>query len=188
MILMKAVFSVTLILFSVIDILGSLPVILNMKKQGIQVEAGKSTLISGMLMLLFLFFGVSVLSLFGVEVESFALAGSLIIFLIGLEMVLGVRFFRDEPGNSSGSIVPIAFPIIAGAGTLTTIISLKAKFSTPSILLGILINLILVFIVLRSSNWIGKKLGDEGTNTLRKVFGIIIIAIAFQMFKNNWMV
>ncbi|MEL6671815.1 MAG: MarC family protein [Bacteroidota bacterium] len=181
--MLQAVFSVSLILFSVIDILGSLPVIIDLKRQGTHIAAGRATLIAGLLMFAFLFAGVSILGLFGIEVASFALAGSLIIFFIGLEMILGIRFFREEAQGGSGDIVPIAFPLVAGAGTLTTIISLKAKFDTVSISLGILVNLLIVFVVLRSSGWIGKKLGDSGAAALRKVFGIILIAIAFQMFK-----
>ena len=184
--ILKSLLSVTLILFSVIDIPGSLPVIINLKKQGIQIESGKATLIAGFLMLLFFFFGASILKLFGVEVESFALAGSLIIFLIGLEMILGIRLFREDSHAGSGTIVPLAFPLIAGAGTLTTIISLKAKYDSISIILGIVLNLLFVFLVLRSSDWLGRKIGEEGANSLRKVFGIILIAIAFQMFKSNW--
>lgn len=177
--------SVSLILFTVIDIPGSLPIILNLKKQGMKVQAMQTTLIAGFLMLLFLFFGTSVLDVFGIEVASFALAGSLIIFFMGLEMILGIRFFRDEPHASSGSIVPLAFPIIAGAGTLTTILSLKSKFETMSILSGILFNLFIIFLALRSTGWLERKIGDSGLEALRKIFGIIIIAVAIQMFRSN---
>jgi multiple antibiotic resistance protein len=185
--LISSVLSVALVLFTVIDIPGSVPIILNLKKQGISVEPGFTTLISGILMVLFLFFGSSILGIFGVEVGSFALAGSLIIFFMGLEMVLGIRFFRDEPNSAAGSIVPLAFPLIAGAGTLTTILSLKTQHPTLSILIGILINLLVIFLVLRSSDWIGKKLGDNGANALRKVFGVILVAVAIQMFRANWL-
>ena len=183
--LFTSTLSVSLILFTVIDIPGSLPIILNLKKQGLQVQAGRTTLIAGLLMLLFLFFGTSVLDVFGIEVASFALAGSLIIFFMGLEMILGIRFFRDEPSASSGAIVPLAFPIIAGAGTLTTILSLKSKFGTMSILTGIILNLLLVFLALRSTGWLERKIGDSGLEALRKIFGIIIIAVAIQMFRSN---
>jgi multiple antibiotic resistance protein len=182
---LTAIFSITLILFTVIDIVGCLPIIIDMKRQGIRIESGKTTLVSGMLMISFLFFGASMLKVFGVEIASFALAGSLIIFFIGLEMVLGMRFFRDQGQGSTGSIVPMAFPIIAGAGTLTTILSLKARYDNGSIIVGILINLLLIFLVLYFSNHLERKLSDTVTNTLRKVFGIILIAIAFQMFKAN---
>ena len=183
--MMKAVFSVTLILFSVIDIFGSLPVVINLKRQGSRIHAGQATLIAGLIMVLFLFYGSAILGLFGIDIQSFALAGSLIIFFIGLEMILGIRLFREERQDGSGTIVPIAFPIIAGAGTLTTIISLKAEFDTWSILAGIALNLIVVFLVLRSSGWISAKIGEQGLSSLRKVFGIILMAIAFQLFKTN---
>ena len=180
-----AILTVSLILFSVIDIIGSLPVIINMKKEGVVINPLTATASAAIIMLAFLFFGVTILGIFGIEVSSFAIAGALIILFIGLEMILGIRIFRqhhDEEG-SSGNIVPIAFPLLAGAGTLTTIISLKAEFDNISIILGILINLIFVFVILKSTDWISKKMTNQVSSTLRKVFGIILIAIAIQMFK-----
>jgi multiple antibiotic resistance protein len=187
--MMAAVFSVSLILFSVIDIIGSLPIIMNMKKEGVTINASIATATAGIIMLSFLFFGNAVLGLFGLEVASFALAGALIIFFIGLEMVLGIRFFRDHhEDGGSGSIVPIAFPLVAGAGTLTTILSLKAEFDSVSILIGIVINLLIVFIILRSSDWLAKRISPQVIATLRKVFGILLIAIAIQMVRQHLMV
>ena len=183
--MIKAIFSVTLILFSVIDIFGSLPVVINLKRQGSRIHPGQATAIAGLIMILFLFFGTALLGLFGVDIQSFALAGSLIIFFIGLEMVLGIRLFRDEASGNTGTVVPIAFPIIAGAGTLTTIISLKAEFDTWTILAGIGLNLLVVFLVLRSTGWIAKKMGEQGLGILRKVFGIILIAICFPTFQSK---
>jgi len=183
-----AILSVTLILFSVIDIIGSLPVLINMKREGLKIRAGIATFSAASIMLLFFFFGATVLGLFGISVSSFALAGALIIFFSGLEMILGVRIFRnhhDDEGGE-GSIVPIAFPLIAGAGTLTTIISLKAEFDNYSILAGIIINLVFVFIILNSLNWISNKISPQVSATLRKVFGIILLAIAIQMMKDNF--
>ena len=186
MLMLKALVSVTLVLFSVIDIPGSLPIIINMKKQGVVINAAMATLVAGILMISFLFFGASILGLFGIEISSFALAGSLIIFFIGLEMILGIRFFRDmDQEGSEGTIVPIAFPLLAGAGTLTTIISLKAEFSSLPIIGGILINLLIVFIVLNSTSWLSKKMSEQLISSLRKIFGILLIAIAIQMFKAN---
>ncbi|MEL7530334.1 MAG: MarC family protein [Bacteroidota bacterium] len=183
---LQAILSVSLILFSVIDIVGSLPVIIDLKRQGKEIHAGMATMVAGMLMIGFLFFGASMLHVFGIEVSSFALAGSLIIFFIGLEMTLGIRFFKEEQdGSNSGTIVPIAFPLVAGAGTLTTILSLKAQFDYGSIMLGILANLLLVFLVLRSSAWLARKMSPQLISTLRKVFGILLIAIAFQMLRAN---
>lgn len=182
-----AVLSVSLILFSVIDIIGSLPVILDMKKRGVTIHAPTATVTAGILMLAFLFFGVAILKIFGIEVSSFALAGSLIIFFIGLEMVLGINFFKgdNKDGSSSGSIVPIAFPLLAGAGTLTTILSLRSTFETPQIVMGIVINLLVIFLVLKSTPFLERKLPKTATDALRKVFGILLLAIAIQMFRTN---
>jgi len=181
-----AILSVSLILFSVIDIIGSLPVIINMKKEGVIIKPSLATSSAGLIMLIFLFFGASILGAMGIEVSSFALAGSLIIFFIGLEMTLGIRFFRDHhEDGGTGSIVPIAFPLLAGAGTLTTIISLKSEFDTYSIMAGIVINLLIVYLVLRSSDWMSRKMSPAVSSTLRKTFGIILIAIAIQMLKEN---
>ena len=183
----KEILSVSLILFSVIDVIGSIPIILNIKDKGIIIESGKATLVAGGIMILFLFFGDDVLALFGVDVNSFAVAGSLILFLLGIEMVLGVTLFKETEGSNSGSIVPIAFPIIAGAGTMTTIISLRAEYETLNILISILINIAIIYAILKSSNLIGRKLGKSGLAVLRKVFGIILLSIAIKLFKDNIM-
>ncbi len=183
---LTAILSVSLILFSVIDIIGSLPVIINMKKEGVAINPSIATGAAAAIMFAFLFFGSAILSVFGLEVSSFALAGSLIIFFIGMEMTLGIRFFRDHHGDdNSGSVVPIAFPILAGAGTLTTIISLKAEYDNYSILIGIALNLLIIYLILRSTGWISQKMSPQVSTTLRKVFGIILIAIAFQMAREN---
>lgn len=182
---LKDLFAVSLILFSVIDIIGSIPVLIDMKKKGIEIESLKASIVALLLMTVFLYGGASILNLFGVDISSFAVAGALIIFLIGLEMILGIRIFHDPPDTKSGSIVPIAFPLIAGAGTMTTIIALKAKYSVIDIQLGIIVNIIFVFLVLKSSKWLGKKLGNGGAMILRKVFGIILLSIAIKLFKEN---
>jgi multiple antibiotic resistance protein len=181
-----AVLSVTMILFSVIDIIGSLPIILDLKNRGVKIHAPTATLTAGILMIAFLFFGVAILGLFHVEVSSFALAGSLIIFFIGLEMVLGIHFFKSNNQESnSGSIVPIAFPLLAGAGTLTTILSLRSSFQTMEIMVGIAVNLLIIFVVLKISPWLEKKLPKTATEAMRKIFGILLLAIAIQMFRSN---
>ena len=182
----KEIVSVTLILFSVIDIFGNIPVIISMKEQGKKIRPSRATLAAGGLMILFLFLGESILKLFGVDVQSFAIAGAIIIFIIGMEMVLGITIFKDTSESSTSSIVPLAFPLIAGAGTLTTILSLKAEYQTLNISIGIAVNLVLVFLVLRSSNWIQRKIGRGGADVLRKVFGIILLAIAIKLIKSNW--
>ncbi|MFN3173075.1 MarC family protein [Phaeodactylibacter xiamenensis] len=183
----KDLISVSLILFSVIDIIGSIPLIIDMKKRGVKIESAKASVIAMVLMLLFLLTGRPLLSLFGVDVESFAVAGSIIIFLLGIEMVLGITLFRDDHlEEKTGTIVPIAFPLLAGAGTMTTILTLKAKYAPIDIALGIVLNTLIVFLVLRSSDWISKKLGESGANVLRKVFGIILLAIAIKIFRENF--
>lgn len=184
---LTAIFSVSLILFSVIDIIGSLPAIINMKKEGLQINPIVATGFAAIIMLLFLFFGASILGLFGISVSAFALAGALIIFLIGIEMLLGVRVFRDHHDEGgSGSIVPIAFPLLAGAGTLTTIITLKAEYDNTSIIIGIIINLVIIYVILRSTDWISRKISPQAATALRKIFGIILIAIAIQMCKDHF--
>jgi multiple antibiotic resistance protein len=185
MIHFKEIISVSLILFSVIDILGSIPVIIDLRKKAGHIESEKATLAAGAIMIGFLFLGESILRLFGLDVASFAVAGAVIIFLIGMEMILEVRIFRGETDPGTSSIVPLAFPLIAGAGTMTTIISLRAEFDQWNILIGILLNLLFVYIVLKSSTWLEKKLGKAGTNIIRKVFGIILLAIAVKLIKTN---
>lgn len=181
----KAIISVTLILFSVIDIIGNIPVIISLKEKGNKIQPGKTTITSGCIMILFLFFGEGILSLFGVDVGSFAIAGGIVIFIIGLEMVLGVDFFQSSDEAEEASIVPMAFPFIAGAGTLTTLLSLRAEFSVENIIAGIIINLLIIFLVIRSSDWLQAKLGKRGAAVLRKIFGIILLAIAVKLIKSN---
>lgn len=182
----KETVSVTLILFSVIDVIGSLPVIIDLRQKTGKIESERATLASGALMVSFLFVGERILNLFGVDVASFAVAGALIIFLIGLEMILGRTIFKPAV-NSGGAthIVPIAFPLIAGAGTLTTIISLRAEYQTVNIIIGIVLNLILIYAVLKSSAWLETRLGPGGLEILRKIFGIILLAIAIKLLKTN---
>ena len=182
----KETVSVTLILFSVIDVIGSLPVIIDLRQKTGKIESERATLASGALMVSFLFVGERILKLFGVDVASFAVAGALIIFLIGLEMILGRTIFKPA-ANSGGAthIVPIAFPLIAGAGTLTTIISLRAEYETVNIIIGIVLNLVLIYAVLKSSAWLETRLGPGGLEVLRKIFGIILLAIAIKLFKTN---
>lgn len=180
------VFSVTLILFSVIDILGAIPLIIIIKKRDGRIYAEKATIISAVLMVLFLFLGQSILMLFGLDVASFALAGAIVIFIVAIEMILGITLIKDDPESSgSGSVVPLAFPLIAGAGTLTTILSLRAVYSETNVLIGILVNLIFVYIVLRLSGWLERVIGKSGFAVLRRVFGVILLAIAVKIFKSN---
>lgn len=180
------IFSVTLILFSVIDILGAIPSIILIRQREGRIRAEAATLISAVLMVGFLFLGQSILNLFGLDVASFAVAGAIIIFIIAMEMILGITLIRSDPDSSgSGSIVPLAFPIIAGAGTLSTILSLRAVYEETNILIGIVLNLIVVYFVLRISSWLELKLGKSGFAVLRRVFGVILLAIAVKIVKNN---
>jgi multiple antibiotic resistance protein len=172
-------------LFAVIDIIGSVPILISMREKIGEINALKATLFSGALMLAFLVVGESFLKLMSVDVQSFAVAGSIVIFVIGLEMILGVEFFKSEGDTKTGSLVPIAFPLIAGSGTLTTVISLKANFGAYNIAAGIIVNLIVIYIVLRSLNPIERILGKAGLIVVRKFFGVILLAIAVKIFTSN---
>lgn len=184
-ILLTEIITVSLTLFAVIDMLGSVPVLLSLKKKMGEISAVQATVVSGGLMLLFFFVGEAVLNLMGLDISSFAIAGSIVIFILGLEMVLGMEFFRSEQGEKSGSIVPVAFPLIAGSGTLTTIMSLKATYHAYNILISILVNLIIIYVILRSLKLIERALGPSGILVVRKFFGVILLAIAIKIFKNN---
>ncbi|HLD54551.1 MarC family protein [Sediminibacterium sp.] len=178
--------TVTFTLFAVIDIVGSIPLLISLKeKMGGGIRSLQVTLISGALMILFLFAGKPFLKILGLDIRSFAVGGSIVIFLLGLEMVLGHEIFKGDNNAKSGSVVPIAFPIIAGSGTLTTIMSLKANFDEMYILFGILINLVVVYITLRLLKVIERALGESGLLAVRKFFGVILIAIAVKIFSTN---
>ena len=181
----RDILSVSLILFSVIDILGAIPVIIDLRRKTGHIHAEQATLVAGGIMIAFLYIGKSILNLFGVDINSFAIAGALIIFLIGLEMTLGRNIFKSEDAaaGKAASIVPLAFPVIAGAGTMTTILSLKSQYDEINILVGILLNLVFIYLVLKSSQWIEAKLGKMGANVLRKVFGVILLAISIKILK-----
>ena len=182
----KEIITVSFTLFAVIDMLGTIPVLASLReKMGGVIKSTQATLVSGGLMILFLFGGQQFLSLLGLDVKSFAVAGSIVIFIIGLEMVLGHEFFKPDKDAKSGSVVPIAFPLIAGSGTLTTIMSLKANYADANILIGILINCIVIYLVLKSLKWIEKVLGPNGMAVVRKFFGVILLAIAVKIFGSN---
>ena len=182
--------TLTFTLFVFIDVVGSVPMLISIKQKTGGLNAWKVTLISGGLMVLFFFIGKPFLNVLGVDIKSFAVAGSIVIFILGLEMVLGIEFFKAEKGAPSGTVVPIAFPLIAGSGTLTTIMSLKATFERTDtkeymILLAILVNLVIIYIVLRSLNLIERVLGKAGLLAVRKFFGVILLAIAVKVFATN---
>ena len=178
-------FTVTFTLFAVIDIIGSVPVLISLKQKAGGINEFRATVISGGLMIVFLFIGEAFLNLLGLDARSFAVGGSIVIFIIGLEMVLGHEFFKSEKDVKAATVVPIAFPLIAGSGTLTTIMSLKANFTETAILLGILANLVIVYIVLKSLDLIARLLGPAGLIAVRKFFGVILLAIAVKIFASN---
>ena len=185
---LKEMFSVTLILFAVIDILGSIPFILNLRKRYRHIDAFKITLVSGILLFLFLYVGQSILKLFGVDVQSFAIAGGLIMFFLGLEMVLNIEIFKHDPQiEHSSPIVPLAFPLIAGAGSMTTLISLNSQFAKINIILGLILNLIFVYAVLKASDFIDKAIGVTGSIILRKFFGTILLAMSIKLIRSGIM-
>lgn len=179
------IFKAGMVLFAVIDVIGSIPIILKIKEQAGEIHPLHTSLVSLAILIGFLILGESILSLFGVNVEAFAVAGSLILFAMSLEMILGVRLFRDNATGKTASIVPLAFPIIAGAGSMTTIISLRAEFAAINIIVAIIINILLVYIVLKLTKRIELILGDGGIAILKKVFGIILLAIAVKLFTTN---
>ena len=178
------ILAVFMVLFAIIDILGSIPIILDIKVKTGAIQPGKTTLVAYGIMLLFLFIGEPLLGLFGVDISSFAIAGSVILFLMGLEMVMGIQLFKHDLGGS-GAIVPIAFPLIAGAGSITTLLSLRAEYQTINILVALSINMIIVYLVLRLTTWFERVLGPNGLHILRKFFGIILLAIAIRLFISN---
>ena len=182
----KETFSVTIILFSILDIVGSVPFVLNFKKKVKSINVLKVTLFTGFLLLLYLFIGESILKLFGVDVKSFAVAGGFILFLIGLEMIVGIEIFKLPHVQTNGAfLIPLAFPLYAGAGSMTTLISLGSEYAKINIILAILINLGFIFTVLKLSDPLDRKLGDSGALVLRKFFGIVLIAIAIKLVKTN---
>ena len=175
------IFTVFMVMFAVIDITGSIPIIIDIKRKTGHIDAERATLVSFSLMLIFLFAGEPFLNLFGVDVSSFAIAGSFVLLLLGMEMVLGIEFFKYDSQKQT-SIVPLAFPLIAGAGSLTTILSLKAVYSAWTILIALTLNMVVVYLVLRATRIFEKLLGGTGILVLRKIFGVILLAIAIKLF------
>ena len=179
------IFKATMVLFAVIDIIGSIPIIIRLKEQSGDLYPLRATLVSFSLMVLFLFVGESILGLFHVEVEAFAVAGALILFAMSLEMILGITLFKDEVSGKTASVVPLAFPIIAGAGTMTSLVSLRAEYQEINILVAVTINALIVWLVLKLTRPIERLLGPGGIAILKKVFGIILLSIAVKLFSTN---
>ena len=180
----KEIITVSMVLFAVIDIVGTIPIIVDLRTKHGHIESEKASLVAGFIMIVFLFIGEELLNLIGIDVNSFAVAGSFVLFFLALEMILGIRIYRDEEA-SSASIVPIAFPLIAGAGTMTTLLSLRSQFHSVNIVIAILLNIIVVYIVLKSSSKIEKMLGKNGLGVIRKAFGVVLLAIAVKLFAAN---
>ncbi len=174
----------SMILFAVIDIVGSIPIIIDLKKKAGVIQSEKASIVAGILMIMFLFVGAEILNLIGIDVNSFAVAGSFILFFLALEMILGITLYKDETPETS-AVVPLAFPLIAGAGTMTSLLSLRAEYETLNIIVAIIINIIFVYIVLKSSGKIEHFLGKQGINVIRKIFGVILLAIAVKLFAAN---
>lgn len=173
-----------MVLFAVVDIIGSVPIIINLRKKAGRIQSEKTAIVAGILLILFLFIGKQLLNLFGVTVEAFAVAGAFILFFLALEMILGITLYKGTTPETA-SIVPLAFPMVAGAGALTTVLSLRAKFYVENIIVAILINMIIVYVVLKSSEKIEKFLGKQGITVIHNLFGVILLAIAVNLFTTN---
>lgn len=180
----KEIATASMVLFAVIDILGSIPIIISLRKKVGHIQSEKASIVAACIMVAFLFVGERILKLIGIDVNSFAVAGALIIFFLAIEMILGISLYRDDEPETA-SIVPIAFPLIAGAGTLTSILSLRAEYHVENIIVAIIVNTIFVYLVLKSSSRIEKILGKSGLGVIRKVFGVILMAIAVKLFAAN---
>jgi multiple antibiotic resistance protein len=180
----KEIITATMILFAVIDIVGSIPIIIDLRKKVGHIQSEKASIVAMFIMILFLFVGMEILNLIGIDVYSFAVAGSFVMFFLAIEMILGVQLYKEDSPDTA-SVVPLAFPLIAGAGTMTTILSLKAEFQNINIIIAIILNTIFVYAVLKSSSKIERIIGKGGINVIRKIFGIVIMAIAVKLFASN---
>lgn len=181
---LREIATASMVLFAVIDILGSIPIIISLRNKVGHIQSEKASIVSAVIMVAFLFLGERILSLIGIDVNSFAVAGAFIIFFLAIEMILGISLYRDDEPESA-SIVPIAFPLIAGAGTITTLLSLRSEYYVENIIVAIIINVIFVYLVLKSSRKIEKVLGKNGLNVIRKIFGVVLLAIAVKLFTSN---
>lgn len=182
----KEIFTAFMVLFAVIDIIGNIPIVIDLRKKVGHIQSEKASIIAGVIMVLFLFLGKSILNLIGIDVNSFAVAGAFILFFIALEMILGITLYKQEENNAmTASIFPLAFPLIAGPGSLTTLLSLRAEFHVENIIIAIVLNVLFIYIVLKTSSRIERFLGQNGINVIRKVFGVILLAIAVKLFAQN---
>lgn len=183
---LKEILTAFMVLFAVIDVVGNIPIIIDLRKKAGHIQSEKASLIAGLIMIVFLFLGKSLLSLIGIDVNSFAVAGSFILFFIALEMILGITLYKDNDGDAiTASFFPIAFPLIAGPGSLTTLLSLRAEFDIENIIVAVLLNVILIYIVLKTSGKLERVIGPNGIKIIRKIFGVILLAIAVKLFTTN---
>jgi multiple antibiotic resistance protein len=181
----KDILTTSMVLFAVIDIIGNIPIIIDLRKKAGHIQSEKASLIAGFILIIFLFLGEQLLSIIGLDVHSFAIAGSLIIFFIALEMILGIKIYKEEKNPLNATVFPLAFPLIAGPGSLTTLLSLKAAFSNANIIVAIVINMFFIYIVLKASTKIERIIGENGIGIIRKVFGVILLAISIKLFTSN---
>ena len=182
----KEILTAFMVLFAVIDIVGNIPIIIDLRKKAGHIQSEKASIIAGVIMVIFLFLGDSILKLIGIDVHSFAVAGAFILFFIALEMILGITLYKQEEGtNMNASVFPLAFPLIAGPGSLTTLLSLKSEFHTENIIIAVVVNVIVIFIVLKTSVRIERLIGQNGINIIRKVFGVVLLAIAVKLSTSN---
>ena len=182
----KEILTAFMVLFAVIDIVGNIPIIIDLRKKAAHIQSEKASIIAGVIMIIFLFLGDSILKLIGIDVHSFAVAGAFILFFIALEMILGIILYKQEEGSPmNASVFPLAFPLIAGPGSLTTLLSLKSEFHTENIIIAVVVNVVVIYIVLKTSNRIERFIGQNGIDITRKVFGVVLLAIAVKLFTSN---
>ncbi|OMP32691.1 MarC family protein [Mangrovimonas sp. DI 80] len=182
----KEIITTFMVLFAVIDIIGSIPIIIDLRKKAGHIQSEKASIIAGIIMILFLFLGKSILSIIGIGVNSFAVAGAFVLFFIALEMILGITLYKEEESNAmNASVFPLAFPLIAGPGSLTTLLSLRAEYRIENIIIAVILNVLLIFIVLKTSSRIERMIGQNGIAVIRKIFGVILLAIAVKLFAHN---
>jgi|TARA_B100000497_G_scaffold126903_1_gene167105 multiple antibiotic resistance protein len=183
---LKEIFTAFMVLFAVIDIVGNIPIIIDLRKKAGHIQSEKASVIAGVIMIIFLFLGDSILSLIGIDVHSFAVAGAFILFFIALEMILGITLYKQEEGSTmNATIFPLAFPLIAGPGSLTTLLSIKSEFHTENIITAVIVNVLVIYIVLKTSSRIERFIGQNGINIVRKIFGVVLLAIAVKLFTSN---
>ena len=182
----KEILTAFMVLFAVIDIVGNIPIIIDLRKKAGHIQSEKASVIAGIIMIVFLFLGDSILRLIGIDVHSFAVAGAFILFFIALEMILGITLYKQEEGSPmNASVFPLAFPLIAGPGSLTTLLSLKSEFHTENIIIAVIVNVVVIYLVLKTSTRIERIIGQNGIDIIRKVFGVVLLAIAVKLFISN---